>query len=180
MKELGSENLLKLSVWRFARFSQSTDCLIPDLHLNSFQGLLKVSSCSSSQFIHCRGKWQVSIGIWRNIQSPQFYLFYFSISRFIWRKKLEHIKGKQGTYQFSCSVMSDSLRPHEPQHTRPPCPSPTPGVHPNPCPLCWWSHPTISCSVVPFSSCPQSFPASGSLQMNKLFAILGTIFVIFL
>ena len=55
------------------------------------------------------------------------------------------------------------LWPHEPQHTRPPCPSPTPGVHPNPCPLCWWCHPTISSSVVPFSSCPQSFPASGSL-----------------
>ena len=54
------------------------------------------------------------------------------------------------------------LRPHEPQHTRPPCPSPTPGVHPNPCPLSRWCHPTISSSVVPFSSCPPSFPASGS------------------
>ena len=56
--------------------------------------------------------------------------------------------------QFSCSVVSDSLRPHELQHARPPCPSPTPGVHPNPCPLSWWRHPTISSSVVPF--CPQS------------------------
>ena len=65
--------------------------------------------------------------------------------------------------------MSDSLRPHEPQHSRPPCPSPTPGVHPNPCPLCRWCHPTISSSVVPFSSCPQSFPASGSFQMNQIF-----------
>ena len=64
--------------------------------------------------------------------------------------------------------MSSSLRPHEPQHARPPCPSTTPGVHPNPCPLCWWCHPTISSSVVPFSSCPQSFPASGSLQMSQL------------
>ena len=58
------------------------------------------------------------------------------------------------------SVTSDSLRPHEPQHTRPPCPSPTP-VHPNPCPLSQWRHPTISSSVIPFSSCLQSFPASG-------------------
>ena len=71
--------------------------------------------------------------------------------------------------QFSRSVVFDSLRAHEPQHTRPPCPSPTPGVHPNPCPSSRWCHPTISSSVVPFSSCPQSFPASGSFKMNQLF-----------
>ena len=65
--------------------------------------------------------------------------------------------------------MSDSLRPHESQHARPPCPSPTPGVHSNSCPLSWWSHPAISSSVVPFSSCPQSFPASESFPMNQLF-----------
>ena len=70
--------------------------------------------------------------------------------------------------QFSHSVVSDSLRPHEPQHARPPCPSPTPRVHTNPCPLSWRCHPTISSSVVPFSSCPQSFPASGSFQMSLL------------
>ena len=75
--------------------------------------------------------------------------------------------------QFSLSVLSDSLRPHEPQHTRPPCPSPTPGVHPNPCPSSWWCHPVISSSVIPFSSCPQSFPASGSFPMNQLFASGG-------
>ena len=62
--------------------------------------------------------------------------------------------------QFSHSVMSDSLQTPEPQHTRPPCPSPTPGVHPNSCPLSQWCHPTTSSSVIPFSSCPQSFPAS--------------------
>ena len=72
--------------------------------------------------------------------------------------------------QFSRSVMSDSLWPHELQHARPPCPSPTPGVHPNPCPLSQWCHPAISSSVIPFSSCPQSFPASGSFQMSQLFA----------
>ena len=75
--------------------------------------------------------------------------------------------------QFSHSVMSDSLRPHEPQHTRSPCPSPTPGGHPNPCPLYWWCHPTISSSVVPFSYCPQSFPTLGSFQMSQLFASGG-------
>ena len=75
-----------------------------------------------------------------------------------------------GSVQFSHSVVSDSLQPHEPQHARPPCPSPTPEVHPNPCPLCQWCHPTISSSVIPFSSCPQSFPASGSLQMSQLSA----------
>ena len=72
--------------------------------------------------------------------------------------------------QFSRSVVSDSLQPHEPQHTRPPCPSPPAGVYPNSCPLSQWCHPTISSSVIPFSSCPQSFPASGSFQMNQLFA----------
>ena len=75
--------------------------------------------------------------------------------------------------QFSRSVVSDSLRPHGPQHTRPPCPSPTPGVYSNSCPSSRWYHPTISSSVVPFSSCPQSFPASGSFQMSQLFASGG-------
>ena len=72
--------------------------------------------------------------------------------------------------QFSCSVKSNSLWPHELQHTRSPCPLPTPGVHPNPCPLIQWCHPTISSSVVLFSSSPQSFPASGSFPMSQLFA----------
>ena len=75
--------------------------------------------------------------------------------------------------QFSRSVMSDSLRPHEPQHARPPCPSLTPGVHPNPCPLSQWCHPTISSSVISSSSHLQSFPASGSFQMSQLFASGG-------
>ena len=72
--------------------------------------------------------------------------------------------------QFSHSVMSDSLQPCRLQHTRPPCPSPTPWVYPNLCPLSQWCHPTISSFVVPFSSRLQSFPASGSLQMSQLFA----------
>ena len=71
--------------------------------------------------------------------------------------------------QFSHSDMSDSLQPHELQHTRPSCPSPTPGVHPNPCPSSWWCHPTISSSVIPLSSYPQCFLASGSFPMSQLF-----------
>ena len=75
--------------------------------------------------------------------------------------------------QFSRSVMSNSLWTHKLQHARPRCPSPTPGVYPNSCPLSWWCHPTISSSVIPFSSCLQSFPTSGSFQMNQLFASGG-------
>ena len=76
-------------------------------------------------------------------------------------------------HQFSHSVVSDSLRPHGLQHTRPPCPSPTLGVYSNLCPLSQWCHPTISSSVVPFSSRLQSFPPSGSFQMSQLFASGG-------
>ena len=71
--------------------------------------------------------------------------------------------------QFSRSVVSDSLRPHEPQHARPPCPSSTPRVHPNSCASSRWCHPAISSSVAPFSSCPQSLPASGYFPMSLLF-----------
>ena len=70
----------------------------------------------------------------------------------------------KSSVQFSCSVVSDSLQPHGLQHTRLPSPSPTPGACSNSCPLSWWCHPTISSSVIPFSSCLQSFPASGSFQ----------------
>ena len=71
--------------------------------------------------------------------------------------------------QFSCSVVSDSLRPHESQHNRPPCPSPTPGVHSDSRPLSQWCHPDISSSVVPFSSTPHSLPSSESFTMSQLF-----------
>ena len=77
------------------------------------------------------------------------------------------------SYQLSQSVSSDSLRPHELQHARPPCPSPTPRVYTNPCPSSWWCHPAISSSVVPFSSCPQSLPASEPFPMSQLFASGG-------
>ena len=94
-------------------------------------------------------------------------------SGFEWKEKpsQEHILGNSmpDTVQFSRSIVSDSLRPHESQHTRPPCPSPTPGVYSNSCPSSQWCHPAISSSVVPFSSCPQSLPASGSFPMSQLF-----------
>ena len=82
-------------------------------------------------------------------------------------------KGWISSVQFSCSVVSDSLQPQGLQHARPPCPSPTPGAYSNSCPSSRWCHPAISSSVVPFSSCPQSFPASGSFQMRQLFTSGG-------
>ena len=81
---------------------------------------------------------------------------------------LSFIVSQFSSVQFSRSVVSDSFRPHGLQHTRPPCPSPTPRVYSNPCPLSWWCHPTISSSVVPFSSCLQSFPASGFFLMSLM------------
>ena len=88
------------------------------------------------------------IGIWKDIQ------YHFSV-------------------QFSRSVVYDSLWPHELQHTRPPCPSPSPPVHSDSRPLSRWCHPAISASVIPFSSCPQSLPVSESFPMNQLFASGG-------
>ena len=93
---------------------------------------------------------------------------------FLWlhTHDLMHLKYKYfhlGSVQFSRSVMSDSLQPHELQHDRPPCPSPTPGVHSDSCPLSWWCHPAISSSVIHFSSYPQSLPASESFPMSQLF-----------
>ena len=83
---------------------------------------------------------------------------------FFWYFSNEMRVDLDGHFEIS-SVVSNSLRPHEPQHARPPCPSPTPGVYPNSCPLSWWCH---SSSVVPFSSCPQSFPVSESFPMSQL------------
>ena len=81
-----------------------------------------------------------------------------------------HGEKRQMFIQFSCSVVSDSLRPHESQHASPPCPSPTPRAYPNSCPLSPWCHSAISSSVIPFSSCFQFLPASGSFPMSQLFA----------
>ena len=95
-------------------------------------------------------------------------------SSMTWRSNVKHDEVHHVSVQFSCSVVSDSLRPHELQHARPPCPSPAPGVYPNSCPSpSWWCHPTISSSVVPFSSCLQSFPARGFFQKSQFFALGG-------
>ena len=101
--------------------------------------------------ISCR---ESCFSYWAKCLHSSFLSFYWSIS----------------SVQFSHSVVSDSLWPHELQHTRPPCPSPTPGVCPDSHPLSQWCHPAISSSVVPFSSCPQSLPASESFPMSQLFA----------
>ena len=95
-----------------------------------------------------------------------------SASRLTSRQSSQHGEesSKSRSDQISRSVVSDSLRPHELQHTRPPCPSPTPGVHSDSCPSSQWCHPAISSSVITFSSCPQSLPASESFPMSQLFA----------
>ena len=80
------------------------------------------------------------------------------------------VSGRETSVQFSHSVLSNSLWPHELQHARHPCPSPTPGVHSNSHPSSRWCHPAISSSVIPFSPCPQSLPASGSFPMSQLLA----------
>ena len=99
--------------------------------------------------------WHRQSGIcWTNITDESWSVFCMALS----------------SVQFSRSVVSDSLQPHESQHARPPCPSPTPGVHSNSSPSSRWCHPAISSSVVPFSSCPQSLPASESFPMSQLFA----------
>ena len=91
-----------------------------------------------------------------------------TVFSFLWWELLKSMVFS--SVQFSRSVMSDSLWPHESQHARPLCPSPTPGVHPDSRPSSQWCHPAISTSVVPFSSCPQSLPASESFPMSQLFA----------
>ena len=94
-------------------------------------------------------------------------------SRLVYQAKYSEISCAFSSVQFSCSVMSNSLKLHGPQHARLPCPSPTPGAYSNLCSLSRWCHPTISSSVVPFSFCPQSFPALGSFQMSQRFASGG-------
>ena len=94
--------------------------------------------------------------MWSNTYS------FFQTWKYMWNKEITSV-------QFSRSVVSYSLWPHELQHTRPPCPSPSPEVHTNSCPSSWWCHPAISSSVIHFSSCPQSLPASESLPISQLF-----------
>ena len=111
------------------------------------------------------------------------YTYSCGIIWFVWTQTLQTVNSRNNetlsaffpircfsSVQFSHSVVSNSLQPHESQHTRPPCPSPTPRVHSNSRPSSRWCHPAISSSVRPFSSCPQSLPASGSFPVSQLFA----------
>ena len=105
---------------------------------------------------------------------------YWRWQKALWFKAILYCFNSYSSYtarwysvQFSHSVMSDSLWPHGLQHNRLPCPSPTPRACSNSCALSWWCHPTISLSVIPFSSCPQSFPASGYFSMSQFFASGG-------
>ena len=103
--------------------------------------------------------WTISL---HNAQLPQLLFLLWKL----WKQSLLSV-------QFSRSVVADSLRPHESQHARPSCPSPTPRVYSNSCPSSRWCHLAISSSVIPFSSCPQSLPASGSFPVSQLFALGG-------
>ena len=105
--------------------------------------------------------WDTFGNIWRH-----FLLSHIPIRWCVRGKSVE----STSSFQFSCSVVSYSLRPHESHHARPSCPSPTPGVHSDSCPSSQWCHPAISSSVVPFSSCLQSLPASESFPVSQLFA----------
>ena len=113
--------------------------------------------------------WKTILNKYQNsFERMQFFIMKYDVQKCTQSKRL-----RCHSVEFSHSVVSDSLQPHESQHARSPCPSPTPGVHQNPCPLRLKCHPTISSSVVPFSSCLQSFPASGFFPMNQLFASGG-------
>ena len=118
--------------------------------------LTTIAGCSS---------WHI---LWlKNLETKTMYII-----RIMIQNTVLYIMRYYSVIQFS-SVVSDSLWPHGLQHIRPPCPSPIPGIYSHSCPLRWWCHPTISSAVIPFSSCLQSFPASGSFQMSQLFTSSG-------
>ena len=129
-----------------------------------------VLSLSTLEYIYCSFSWRV---VWILTESwrQMFFLSSSVLTESLSNCSTNFLKWVSKSFssvQFRCSVVSYSLRPHESQHARPPYPSPTPRVYPKPCPLCQWSHPTISFSVVPFSSCPQSFPTSEYFQRSQL------------
>ena len=158
IKLLHNPSVLLLSIYiNEMKSGTQTDNCIPKFRITLFK-IVKRWKC-----LMC-----ASTSEWINKMRYMHMMEYYSAMKILIHAATWILKhyAKWNSVQFSCSVMSDSLRPHELQHTRPPCPSPTSGVHPNPCPLSRWCHPTNSSSVVPFS-CPQSFPASGSFPMSS-------------
>ena len=122
-------------------------------------------SCKLNIFLY----WKLTSCAWNNKMIGAYYLLLFYTKWYNFIPNGSHWQGSRSD-QISRSVVSNSLRPHELQHARPPCPSPTPGVHSDSSPSSQWCHPAISSSVVPFSSFPQSLPASESFPMSQLFA----------
>ena len=134
---------------------------------NVFLFVLAVNMPRSSQLDSWLLQYFKVISVFISLPSPKFFLFCVFLLTTL------HIYLQISSIQFHRSAVSESLWPHEPQHARPPCPSPTPEAYSNSCPLSQWCCPTVSSSVVPFSSCPQSFPASGSFPMSQLFEAGG-------
>ena len=133
---------------------------------------LPLSVSDEGVFLSLHSQGRTVMALWKNYFTSQ-YSKALSVWNVTFHKVFCMYSDSISSVKFSRSVVSDSLRPHESQHARPPCPSPTPRVYTNSCPLSQSCHPAISSSVVPFSSCPQSFPASGSFQMNQLFTSDG-------
>ena len=146
---------LRRPIWRFRKkikIELSHDPAIPLLGTHPEKMIIQEDTCTP---VFIAALFTV-VRTWKQPKCP---------STEKWIKKMWYICTMEYSVQFSCSVVSDSFRPHELQHTRPPCPSPTPGVHSDSRPLSQWCHPAISSSVVPFS-CPQSLPASESFPMS--------------
>ena len=135
------------------------------------QILSKLSGGENTPHLTLWGKHNTITKIWQRMTRKNYgsILFMNTVAKFLNKTAANQFSSVQSLDAQSCPT----LWPHEPQHARSPCPSPTPGVYPNPCPWSRRCHPTISSSVIPFSSYPQSFPASGSFQMSQLFASAG-------
>ena len=160
MWELDYKENWALKKWCFWTVVLEKILGVPWTARRSRQSILKeISPKCSSEWLMLKLKFQYFGHLMRRADSFEKTLMLGKIEGKRWR----------GSDQISLSVVSDSLRPHELQHTRPPCPSPTPWAYSNSCPLSQWCHPTISSSVVPFSSHLQYFPASGSFQMSQFF-----------
>ena len=135
--------------------------------------------CNDSSISANQSAWYTTLTNWRMTTHASQYMQKMLLTKFHTHKNTLEMGIEGISVQFSCSVMSDSLQPHESQHTRPPCPSPTPGVHWDSHPSSQWCHPAILSSVVPFSSCPQSLPALESFPMSQVFICINIWYLFF-